>query len=203
MASGEPMVRILAVSDIHGTQSGFLAIHEFIKNYEPDILVMAGDITDFGPAEWARNLFDSIRIPLMVVNGNCDTGDVIQIIENHEAGLLNECKNVSGLNFLGIGYPFATDIRPDCDFDIIISHVPPRGCNDIVPGQNNRGDADFREFILKYRPRVILSGHIHESPGIAELDGITCINPGPAKDGRGALIDINKDDLNARLIHIS
>jgi len=195
------MARILAVSDVHGDQSGVLAIKELIINHQPDILAIASDITHFGPGEWAMSFLDSIDVPLVAINGNCDTEDVIQILNNHEAGLLNECREFIGLKILGLSYPFARDFLSDCEPEIILCHVPPKGCNDFVPGPGNIGDENLRGFILKHRPLLVLSGHVHECPGIVELDGIICINPGPAKDGRGAVIDINGDNIEARLVH--
>ena len=196
------MVRILSVSDIHGSDAGFAAIKKLIYSHEPDILVIAGDITNFGPAKWARNLFMSIRIPIIAVNGNCDTGDVIQLLMEHPAGLLNEPKMIKGLDVLGLSYPFPKGLEPEFPPDIVVAHVPPKGCNDFVPGPGSIGDIELKEFILKYRPKVVLSGHAHESPGIVELEGIICINPGPAKDGRGAIIDIEGTDVKARLVQV-
>ena len=79
-------MRILAVSDIHGSDSGHAAIKKFINTHQPDILVIAGDITHFGPGEWARKMLNSIQIPVIAVNGNCDTGDVIQRRPHRLAG---------------------------------------------------------------------------------------------------------------------
>ena len=196
------MVRILSVSDIHGSDADFAAIKKLIHSHKPDIIVIAGDITHFGPAKWARKLLMSIQIPIIAVNGNCDTGDVIQLLMEHPAGLLNEPKIIKGLDILGLSYPFPKGLEPEFPPDIVVAHVPPYGCNDFVPGQGNRGDTELREFILKYRPKVVLSGHVHESPGIVELEGITCINPGPVKDGRGAIIEIDGDNVNARLVKL-
>ena len=194
------MVRVLAVSDIHGSESGFSTIKKLINHHEPDIIVIAGDITDFGPAEWARKLLNSINIPTIAVNGNCDTGDVIHLLMEHESGLLNAPKIIKGNDILGLSYPFPKGFEPEFSPDIVIAHVPPLGCNDFLPGPGNLGDENLRDFILKHKPKLVLSGHVHESPGIVELEGITCINPGPAKDGRGAIIDINGDNVDARLV---
>lgn len=203
MASGESMVRVLAVSDIHGSQSGFLAIREFIEDNEPDIIIIAGDITHFGPAEWARKLLNSIRIPAIAVNGNCDTGDVIQLLMEHPSGLLNRSRMFKGLDIMGMAYPFPKGLEPEFPPDIVVAHVPPRGCNDYVPGPGNIGDDDLKDFVLRHRPKLVLSGHVHESPGIVDLEGIICINPGPAKDGCGAVIDIADGVMESRLVQAS
>jgi len=45
--------------------------------------------------------------------------------------------------------------------------------------------------VEKYRPRVVLCGHIHEAAGIVEGE-TTMINPGAAKDGHLGLVDIGE-----------
>ena len=45
----------------------------------------------------------------------------------------------------------------------------------------------FKEF----RPRAVLSGHIHEDRGIVMEGGTLFLNPGAAKDGNAALLDID------------
>jgi Icc-related predicted phosphoesterase len=39
----------------------------------------------------------------------------------------------------------------------------------------------------------VLSGHIHEARGIVEQEGTLFVNPGAAKDGFAALLDINAE----------
>jgi len=53
------------------------------------------------------------------------------------------------------------------------------------------GSRSVARIVEKYRPRAVLCGHIHESPGIVEGE-VTMINPGPAKDGRLGLVDIGE-----------
>ena len=36
----------------------------------------------------------------------------------------------------------------------------------------------------------MLSGHMHEARGMVEQDGTVFVNPGPAKDGFGALVEL-------------
>ena len=195
-------MKILAVSDIHGSQGGSLAVEALIKEHEPDMVVIAGDITHFGPGEWAKGFLDSIELPSIAAYGNCDTEDVVEVLRKHPHGLLDGFRKVNGVNFLGLAYPFFKEFEQRMVVDVIVSHVPPMGCNDSVPGPGSIGDKNFRDFVIKHRPGLVLSGHVHESPGIAELEGTTCVNPGPAKDRRGAVIDIHGKKVKARLVHV-
>ena len=66
------------------------------------------------------------------------------------------------------------------------------------------GSTAVRSAIERYRPRLAVHGHIHESRGEVKIGPTTCINPGSEYgEGvlRGAVIDFKKDKLkNVQLI---
>ena len=191
---------IISITDLHGSSAGLRHIARELT--AADVVLVTGDITHFGPREWAEEFMNSIPIPAIAVNGNCDTHDVVELLDERDYGLLDSSRDIGGFSFLGLGYPFYKGFEPEKKPDVILCHVPPNGCNDSVPGPGNIGDPNFREFIIKHRPRLVLSGHVHESPGITELENMVCVNPGPAKDRRGAVIEIDRDIVQARLVHI-
>lgn len=198
------MVRILAMADFHGSMEGLEAAKSFIDKHEPDILVIAGDITHFGPPEWAEKFLDSFDIELLAVNGNCDSEGVADVIKDREKNdLIDKMKEIAGLRFVGLGYPPKIDFASlhDERIDVLVSHVPPKGCNDAVPGGEHIGDFFLRDLAQRTGARLVLSGHVHESRGICELENTVCVNPGPAKDGLGAIIDVG-EKVDARLIEI-
>jgi Icc-related predicted phosphoesterase len=196
------MVRLLTVTDIHGSSHGLDTIHKLIAEHEPDIVIVCGDITHFGPVEWARKFLESIKLPLLTVNGNCDIEDVEDVISaRQDNNLINRSVNMTGLTFVGLGYPpdphyKASEIK---EVDVLVSHVPPQGCNDRISGGNSIGDHFVREMVLNKSPRLVLSGHVHEARGICRLSDSICVNPGPAQEGFGAVIDIG-EEVEARLV---
>jgi Icc-related predicted phosphoesterase len=187
------MTRILAVSDIHGTLAGLHCIAEMIDIHSPELLAICGDITDFGRTEWKGNVLDKFDLPIMAVHGNCDTMDVAGLLaDDDDRARINKARRFGGLDFLGLGYPFERGLDIGRKFDVLVSHVPPHGCNDRIPG-GHRGDVWLRDFVMKHRPKLVLSGHIHESRGICRLGETVCVNPGPAMHGFGAVI--NTDEI--------
>jgi len=47
---------------------------------------------------------------------------------------------------------------------IWVYHWPPLGSPTCWTGRKSYGDADLQEWIQRYRPDVVLTGHVHESP---------------------------------------
>ena len=56
-------MKILAVADIHGAQYRLNLVLKNIEIYSPDLVVICGDITQFGPGELAKNfLYQSKQV---------------------------------------------------------------------------------------------------------------------------------------------
>ena len=71
-------MRIAATADLHFGKSSAGALQPLLSQITTgaDVLVLAGDITDYGTADEARNfvkdLSVSVRIPIVAVLGNHD-----------------------------------------------------------------------------------------------------------------------------------
>ncbi|MEM4268139.1 MAG: metallophosphoesterase [Candidatus Woesearchaeota archaeon] len=74
--------------------------------------------------------------------------------------------------------------REKMEKTIFVTHAPPYGTNcDILHDGRHVGSKAIKEFIEKYQPLLVLSGHIHESPAISrsfqdQIGKTVCINPG-------------------------
>ena len=96
-------MKILAAADIHGSQYRLNMILEYIKKFSPDLIVICGDITQFGPGDVAKNFLDQIPIDTLAVTGNIDTEDVSDSIEKSNADYLHLKKIIKkGIQFVGI-----------------------------------------------------------------------------------------------------
>ena len=59
----------------------------------------------------------------------------------------------------------------------------------------------FRRIIDKYKPILSISGHIDEAWGKQKLGRTLAVNCGAVHDGRGAVIEINKNkNIKVRFI---
>jgi len=72
--------------------------------------------------------------------------------------------------------------------------------NDMIPSGINVGSHSIKEIVERHHPLLVLSGHIHEARGIMEKDGIIFLNPGPARDGYAAILDIDEDNISIQLL---
>ena len=199
-------MKILAVADIHGAQYRLNLVLKNIERYSPDLVVVCGDITQFGPGEVAKNFLDQIPIDTIAITGNIDTLDVEKGIDDSKAAKI-ELKKVlrKGIPFVGVSgtnpdYFKILDNKKMIDKKtVLVTHVPPFDTKDKVFIGIHGGSKELRALIDKYTPRLVLSGHIHEDPGFVKVGKTIVVNCSMGKRGEGALIDID-DDLTVKML---
>jgi Icc-related predicted phosphoesterase len=115
MASARDFIRLAAVGDLHygkGSRGQLQPLFSAVTRVEADILLLLGDLTDYGlpeeAAELARELTGGIKIPIIGVLGNHDFegGAVVEITRIlTEAGIKlldGETVEVQGIGFAGV-----------------------------------------------------------------------------------------------------
>lgn len=80
---------------------------------------------------------------------------------------------------------------------IFVLHYPPQGAFDIIHDREDNpmngksaGIGFFTQAIRKYKPVLVLCGHMHEYQGMKKLHGIPVVNPGDAEKGKYAVVEI-------------
>jgi len=193
-------MKILAVADIHGAQYRLNLVLKNIERYSPDLLVVCGDITQFGPGELARNFLDQIPIDTIAVTGNIDTLEVGKAIDDSKATKIELKKVVrKGVSFVGVSginpdhFKILDDKKMINDQTVLVTHVPPFDTKDKVFIGMHGGNKELRALIDKYSPRLVISGHIHEDPGFIKIGKTIFVNCSMGKSGEGALIKLDKN----------
>jgi Icc-related predicted phosphoesterase len=208
-------MKILAVSDIHGTSRGKEVAFKNYEVHKPDLVIITGDITQFGPPDDAKMFLDELgdKIKTLAIPGNCDPFEVPEAVEASKAENLHANKlEINGLTFIGFGgsnlTPFNTIFEQSEDIifaelnelmepgkgsrTVLVTHCPPKGYRDEVTDRGSMGCEAVARIVKKYKPRLVISGHIHEAFGVDDIgDETTIVNPGAAKEGRSALIDLD------------
>lgn len=193
-------MKIYTVADIHGSQYRLNLVLKNIKIYAPELVIVCGDITQFGPGDLAKNFLDQIPVETMVVTGNIDTPDVKTGINKSKATSIELKKVVKkGITFVG-----SSGINPN-DFKILekkkmidektvlVTHVPPFNTMDKIFIGIHGGSKELRALVDKFKPILVLSGHIHEDPGYTKINNTIFVNCSIGKRGEGVIIDINEE----------
>jgi Icc-related predicted phosphoesterase len=77
-------------------------------------------------------------------------------------------------------------------YKVLVSHAPPRNTEiDKSFARLHVGSGPVRDFLLAGSVNLCICGHIHEARGEDILGKAQCVNVGPFKNGRYALIAID------------
>jgi Icc-related predicted phosphoesterase len=208
------MMSVLLIADLHG-QSGHL---DSFLSHEPDLVIISGDITHFGPIESALDVLSRIDVPCFVVPGNCDPREILEVFEESNAvSLHGSALTVGRLSIAGIGgsnptpshCPFefsegeidtiltrAIEAMDRSMYHVLVSHAPPKGALDLVNGMHV-GSESIRKHLKNFD--LICCAHIHEQRGVAEIDGVKIVNPGQASEGQYALLRFNEEEKDIQI----
>ena len=202
------MMKLLLLTDIHGRYDN---ISDFME-LAPDVVVIAGDITDCGDPQEANEVFRQIDVPCFAIPGNCDAREILEVIEYSDAvNLHGTSLEIGSVTITGIGgsnpTPFNTPFelseeelcevletaqeraRPNVH-NILVCHAPPYSTLDDIGGANV-GCRCFRDHLNDFD--LVCCGHIHDHTGVMEVDGTKVVNPGPASEGKCALITLGSE----------
>lgn len=201
-------MKIYAVADIHGAQNRMNTIQNNITTHQPDLVVICGDLTQFGPGEQARSFLDSLPVKTIAVPGNIDTADVYKAIEESSALSLHEHQlMVDTASFVGFGGEMDIALSEILiasqdgkkkfwdavdESSIVVTHVPPHGLQDKVFMGKHIGNKEFRSLIDEKQPRLVLCGHVHEDPGYTHHNSTVVVNCSMGKRTEGAMITLNE-----------
>lgn len=200
-------MKLLALSDLHGDYSHVQSIIDKAGDF--DVVLIAGDLTDFGPDEKASEVLRMFSVPVLAVPGNCDNPTILEILdqEKNTINLHNKSHKIGDFTFIGLGGSNPTPFNTPFELSekkigeyvgtllsrekgrmILLSHAPPLNTTDKLPFGNVGSEA-----LARYLGRfdLIVCGHIHEARGGVQINGTHVMNPGMASKGQGAIIDID------------
>lgn len=208
-------MKLLALSDLHGDYSFVRTILD--KAGVIDAVLIAGDLTDFGPDEKANELLCMFKVPVLVVPGNCDHPTIMKMLDQDKnaVNLHNSSYEFGGFTFMGLGGSNPTPFNTPFELSekkineyigtllsrskgklILLSHAPPRNSTDKLPF-GNVGSEALERFLGRFD--LIVCGHIHEARGTVQVNGTRVLNPGMASKGQAAIITID-EQINIEFI---
>lgn len=202
-------LRILAFSDIHADEDALDGLRALASKEEYDVVLFAGDMTNRGPLSYAQDLLSLFGEKFYFVHGNMDSSAVVDILRPQPHYIHGRKVPLGEWNLVGLGgsnpTPFQTpselgEIQIEHilasagvdDHSILISHPPPYGHFDSVGGLHV-GSKSVAAAIAKYRPLMVLCGHLHEHEGQSVVDHTLVVKLGAANARRAADIRIGED----------
>ncbi len=209
-------MRIFAFSDFHGSQEAFQRARDTVAAEKPDLVLVAGDIVNHDGEKAKQFLSDLTEAgtPVYFVPGNMDSPDLIGWSGSGSVrGLHGRCESLGNADLIGLGGSprgaFSTPIeyseamaaqvleKASTNYHggplILVSHCPPKDTKaDRVIAGLHIGSSSVRKFVEKTKPMVVVSGHVHEAQSIDRIGSTIVVNPGPAKNGNYAIIDMDK-----------
>jgi Icc-related predicted phosphoesterase len=206
----------LSISDIHGRLGSVGRLAPWLD--EADVVILAGDITNFGHADEARAIIRAIQARakcVLAVSGNCDYPDVVEGLDELCVSLETGPAVVDGVAFLGLGGSLPspaptpnvfneTELEsalaqsaqkvPEGEPFVLVSHQPPKdSAADRVAGGQHVGSTAVRDFIQVRQPMICFTAHIHESRGVSRIGKTRVVNPGPLGSGHVAVARLEGD----------
>lgn len=203
-------MRALAAADLHGKAERFHRLQASARRYNPDLIVLAGDITSYIGGREVLPLIADMVPPVLAVRGNSDVPSVAREMERVGIKHLHlGAWDFKGSRFVGVSgavpIPFWTKFslregwidagmaRLIDSETIVVAHSPPRGARDEVFGTMHAGSSLLRRWMDERRPKAVICGHIHERTGYEKAGETLVINCSIGKGGSGTLIETRKD----------
>lgn len=179
-------LKVLLVSDLQSNPVGVDFIKALANKFRVDLVIDAGDLTDFGsPLEThlAEGLAE-INTPYVFVPGNHDTADTIDFIQSMENSIIldGQVVNVSGLNILGSADPLSSGMEVSLERQEY-NQLLDQQARELLA---NPPDQDV-DLVVVHNPRVakrmagtyplIVTGHTHQQ-SIQFVEDAVILNPG-------------------------
>jgi uncharacterized protein len=215
-------MKIVSFGDVHMATLNLARMGEVLR--DTDLIIVSGDLTNFGGVNDARKVLDDVRQAcprVLALPGNLDRQEVTPFLDTEGVGLHGKGIVVDGIGIFGCGgsniTPFntPTELTEDeiyetlklghaavrnCRPLLMVCHTPPyeTKCDRLIGGRAV-GSIAARRFIEEAKPDLCISGHIHESAATDAIGPTKIINAGPFKGGGYIVVHADGSGLEASL----
>src|SRR3989344_386691 len=191
-------MKLLAFADVHGSLHAIRKIQEKAKKEKPDILICAGDISIFETnIDLLLSGLNKIGVPVIMIPGNHEGVESLRkacSLFKNMIFLHNRLHEIGSMLFFGYGgggfaltdKGFENAVKSHkakmkkAGSIVLVTHQPPYGNRlDRIAGQSC-GNKSYTKFIRDFKPKLAVSGHLHENFRKKDNLGKTrLLNPGP------------------------
>jgi len=187
------LMKILALSDIHGDKGFMREMAEKGAREKVDLVILAGDIVEKdGPSEGMIGPFKEKGLEVAVLPGNHEgMAEINFITERYNAKNLHGYSlKVGDVGIFGCGYgdigmhqlnekeffetlKKAHESIKNAKKKIMVTHVHPSGSKMERFTKFFPGSTGVKKAIDTFKPDILLCSHVHEAEGIEEMIGQT------------------------------
>ncbi len=215
-------MKIISFGDIHENLSNLGPLKNELKN--ADLVIVTGDLTNYNGRKEAEKVIECVEEyneNILAQLGNLDQPEVNDYLTEKGINLHRNGFIRGNIGIFGVGgsnpTPFDTPTEfseseiegflfegfekvKDTKFKIMVPHMPPKDTKlDIITVGAHAGSQSVRDFILKHKPDIVLSGHIHEARGTEKIENTTICNAGMFCEGGYIIITKKSEELSAEL----
>ncbi len=215
-------MKIISFGDIHEDFSNLIPLKNDLEN--ADLVIVTGDLTNFNGRKEAEKVIEEImkyNENILAQLGNLDLPEVNDYLTEKGINLHRNGFIRNDVGIFGVGgsnpTPFNTptefsedeietfllegiDKVKDAKFKIMVPHMPPKDTKiDIISAGAHVGSQSVHDFILKHKPDISLSGHIHEARGSDKIENTVVFNAGMFREGGYVVITKKSERLSAEL----
>jgi Icc-related predicted phosphoesterase len=203
------MAVLMVCSDLHGSDETLSLLRKAERAISPDLVVASGDLTTYGSADYLRRFLANFSADILAVPGNCDTDEMLLMLEDAGVSVHGRRVKKAGLDIFGFGggLPSSASMPFEVDEEdivtslrsvasrggVMVTHTPPKGMNDSDRSGRHLGSEGIMQVVTEFRPRLVLSGHVHEARGSCVKGGTMFVNPGPARGGYYAKVELGEE----------
>lgn len=187
----EKKLRILAASDLHGDSRATKKLAERAEKEHVDLIVLCGDVTGLVETPSLIKPFKDKGQKVLLLPGNWDSFATIDFLAQfygmsniHGYSALYDTVGFFGAGGADIG-PFSHMSEKELlktlekahaglkgiEKKVMVTHMHPKGSKSEFSGVE--GSEAILKAVKKFKPQVLLHGHIHEAAGMEELIGTT------------------------------
>lgn len=190
-------MKFLTFTDIHEDKKATQLLLTRANQNDIDFVVCCGDISNF--KRGLRNVlksFNELGKKIYVVHGNHEEPEegFAEVLKDYPHWINLHMKALKIENYIFLGYGGDGFALQDQRFrkvarewygkyknekTVLITHMPPYGTKLDQIAIGHVGNKDYAKFIARMKPRLAISGHLHETFGmIDKIDNVKIINPG-------------------------
>ena len=215
-------MKIISFGDIHEDLNNLTLLKNEMES--ADLVIVTGDLTNFNGRKEAERVIDEImkyNENVLAQLGNLDQPEVNDYLTEkginlHRNGFIRDDIGIFGVGGSNLT-PFNTPTEFSEDeietfllegidkvkaakFKIMVPHMPPKDTKlDIISAGVHVGSQSVHDFILKHKPDIALSGHIHEARGSDTIKHTLVFNAGMFREGGYVVITKTSEELSAEL----